>query len=108
MTQAVEPYLRADLGDLDAILYTAERGSAWSLLYPAYTVAVPRPIVRVPIAIPVADGDPALVELLNTWLTVKKEDRTIRRLYDYWVLGREEKPREKRWSVIRDVLGWVE
>jgi len=108
MTRREDQYLSANLDGLDAILFTAERGSAWSLLHPAYAVAVPRPVVRLPIAIPVAEGDPALVERLNAWLTVKEEDRTIQRLYDYWILGREEKPREKRWSVIRNVLGWVD
>jgi hypothetical protein len=103
-----ETYLRDGLDGLDAILFAAERGSAWTLLYPAYSIAVPRPVVRLPLAIPVADGDPALTEYLNAWLSVRKEDRTIQRLYDYWVLGREEKPRKHRWSVIRDVLGWVE
>jgi Na+/H+-dicarboxylate symporter len=108
MTRSDDAYLRDGLDGLDAILFAAERGSAWTLLYPAYSIAVPRPVVRLPLAIPVADGDPALTEYLNAWLSVRKEDRTIQRLYDYWVLGREEKPRKHRWSVIRDVLGWVE
>jgi hypothetical protein len=29
-------------------------------------------------------------------------------LYDFWILGRGAASTEPRWSVIRDVLGWVD
>ena len=28
--------------------------------------------------------------------------------YDYWVLGQGAQSHEPRWSIIRDVLGWVD
>ena len=44
--------------DLDALVYSAEAGSAWTLLYPAYTVAIPQPdILAVPLAYGIARGD---------------------------------------------------
>ncbi len=43
--------------DLDAIVLTAEAGSAWTLIYPNYEVVVPKPdIVKSPLAYPVAGG----------------------------------------------------
>ena len=37
----------------EALALTAERGSAWTLLHPAFTVAVPRPVLfKVPLAFP--------------------------------------------------------
>jgi ABC-type amino acid transport substrate-binding protein len=95
--------------DVDALVYAAEAGSAWTLLYPAYTVAIPQPDVRaIPLAYPMAHGDPDLVNFINTWIELKKRDRTIAALYDYWILGQNAAPQPPRWSVIRNVLHWVD
>ena len=51
-----------------------------------------------------ARGDRELVEYLNTWIDLKKEDQTIDRLYQYWILGRSTVENKPRWSVIRNVL----
>jgi ABC-type amino acid transport substrate-binding protein len=91
--------------DLDAFVYSAEAGSAWSLIYPAYTVAVPQPdVLAVPLAYAVARGDRELADFINKWIDLKREDRTISRLYDYWILGRNTTDKTPRWSVLRDVL----
>ena len=93
---------------LDAFLYTAEAGSAWSLLYPAYTVAIPQPgVLKGPVAYPLPRGDRELVDFINVWLELKQRDRTIQALYDYWILGKNAVPRQPHWSVIRNVLHWV-
>jgi ABC-type amino acid transport substrate-binding protein len=95
--------------DLDAFLFVAEAGSAWTLLYPAYSVVVPQPDVFViPLAYPMARGDPELVNFINTWIALKKRDRTIAALYDHWILGKNAVPQPRRWSVIRNVLHWVD
>jgi hypothetical protein len=82
--------------------------SAWSLRYPAYTVAILQPdVLAVPLAYPMARGDWAMVEFINLWLELKKRDKTITALYDYWILGKNAVPQALRWSVIRNVLHWV-
>ena len=48
-----------------------------------------------------------LNELLDVWIELKRGEGTIDALYDHWILGRETRRRGHRWSVIRDVLGWV-
>jgi hypothetical protein len=45
---------------------------------------------------------------VDTWIELKKKDRTIARLYDYWILGRSAVEREPRWSIMRNVLHWVD
>jgi ABC-type amino acid transport substrate-binding protein len=93
---------------VDAIAMTAERGSAWTLLYPQYSVVVPEPgIVKVPLAYPIARHDEAFASFINTWIDLKRKDGTIDTLYNYWVLGRDAAPRQPRWSIIRNVLHWV-
>ncbi len=105
---STEDFFAADAPPLDALLTTAERGSAWSLIHPEYTVAIPRPgSVRVPIAYAARQEDRDMLPFLDAWLELKRADGTISRLYDHWVLGKGAQPREPRWSVIRNVLGWV-
>jgi len=92
----------------DALVYSAEAGSAWTLMHPEYSVVIPQPdVVRMPIAYPVAQGNNSLRDFLNTWLEFKRRDRSLDRLYDHWVLGKTPKDATPRWSVVRDVLGWV-
>ena len=96
-------------GELDAMVYGAAAGSAWCLVYPDFSVAVPHPdVLAVPMAFPVARGDQEMVYFISQWLTLKEKDRTIERLFDYWIQGRQETQSEPRWSVIRNVLGWVQ
>jgi Na+/H+-dicarboxylate symporter len=92
--------------DLDALVFSAEAGSAWSLLYPAYTVAIPQPdVLAVPLAYPMALGDQQWVNFINAWIELKKKDKTIASLYDHWILGKNAVPKQPRWSVMRNVLG---
>ncbi len=103
------PFLQGEMEGVDALVYTAEAGSAWSLVYPRFTVAVPQPdVLRVPVAFPVAPGDGEMTRFLNRWIELKERDGTKDRLFDYWIRGLTEEKRSRRWSVIRDVLGWVE
>jgi len=95
--------------ELDAYVYTAEAGSAWTLLYPGYSVVVPYPdILAVPLAYTVALGDREFVDFLNWWIELKRKDRTIERLYNHWILGQGADKKEPRWSIIRNVLHWVD
>lgn len=93
---------------LDGFIYTAEGGSAWSLLYPEYAVVVPPPPVTIPLTYPTARRDQELDDYVNALIDLKKRDGTFKKLYDYWVLGRFATSTQPRWSVIRNVLGWVE
>ncbi len=49
-----------------------------------------------------------MTRFLNRWIELKERDGTKDRLFDYWIRGLAEEKRSPRWSVIRDVLGWVE
>jgi Na+/H+-dicarboxylate symporter len=92
---------------LDGFVYTAEGGSAWSLLYPEYTVVVPPPPVSIPLTYLMARGEQELADYVNALIDLKKRDGTLKKLYNYWVLGQFAEKRQPRWSVIRNVLHWV-
>ena len=100
--------LSASPSDFDAIAFPAERGSAWTLIYPQFTVVVPQPAkVRVPLAYPLR-RDLAFASFIDSWVDLKEKDGTVSSLYDYWILGRNVEETKRRWSIIRDVLHWVE
>ena len=95
--------------DVDFLFISAEVGSAWTLLYPAYSVVVPKPLNNsAPLAYALARHDADLKDFVDHWLELKKKDRTIERLYDHWVLGETAVEKEPRWSVIRNVLHWID
>jgi len=102
-------YFTAKEGTYDALVYTAEAGSAWTLVFPRFSVVVPKPrVIATSIALALPRNAPELDDYVSTWLTLKKKEGVIRHLYDYWILGRGAKSTRPRWSVIRNVLGWVE
>ena len=88
----------------------AEGGSALTLLNPSFSVVVPRPeTITVPVAFPIARGGESFADYIGSWIDIKKKNNSFQRYYDHWILGvipEDEKP--PRWSVIRNVLGWVE
>ncbi len=105
----VRTLLAAGAEDVDALALPAERGSAWTLLFPRFTVVVPGPgTIRMPLAYPLARHDGALAGVINAWIELKRKDGTIDALYDYWILGRGTEERTPRWSIARNVLHWID
>ena len=93
--------------DIDAYLMPAEGGAAATLLYPQFSVVVPQPNpVTIPIAFGAAPHSDDLVNAVNTWITYARSEGSIQSGYDYWVLGKGAETRTRRWSILRDVLGW--
>jgi Na+/H+-dicarboxylate symporter len=96
-------------GAPDALVFGAETGSAWTLVYPSYAVVVPFPDpIAIPLAYPMPRGQGDMVDFVNTWLELKKADNTIDELFEHWILGKAAESKEPRWSVVRDVLGWMD
>jgi Na+/H+-dicarboxylate symporter/ABC-type amino acid transport substrate-binding protein len=93
----------------DAVALPAERGSAWTLIYPAFSVVVPEPgVYKIPLTFAIARHDQGFAAFVNTWIDLKRKDGTLDALYRHWILGQEAGARRPRWSVIRNVLHWVE
>jgi Na+/H+-dicarboxylate symporter/ABC-type amino acid transport substrate-binding protein len=101
-------YFESDGEGADAFLDAAEEGAAWTVLYPRFTVVVPRPVVQLPVAYMVAPDNPSLLRAMNEWLQIERATGDIDEIYDYWIQGKTAQVQPPRWSVIRDVLGWVD
>jgi hypothetical protein len=64
--------------------------------------------MTIPLAYVVGERDERLRLFLNTWVDLLQRDGTIDDLRDYWVYGKAAEEERPRWSIIRNVLGWVE
>lgn len=100
-------YFEAGGRGANALLDAAEEGAAWTILYPMFSVVVPRPVVKVPVVYAVAPDNPTLLQAMNEWLLIERATGGIDELYDYWVQGETGEVEPPRWSVVRDALGWV-
>ncbi len=96
--------------EVDGLLTTAEGGSAWTLLYPQYDFVSPvRPGLAAPVVIALGgQQDLIFEEVMSNWVDLQRLDGSIDKLFEYWVLGRQPGAEGPRWSVIRDVLRWID
>jgi Na+/H+-dicarboxylate symporter/ABC-type amino acid transport substrate-binding protein len=102
---SVEPMFHPSDPPLDAFVLTAERGSAYTLRHPEYSVVVPKPDpMKVPLAYVIAGQDGAMATLVSTWIDLKRKDGTIDQLFAHWIMGRNAVPHVRRWSILDDVL----
>jgi Na+/H+-dicarboxylate symporter len=107
--ESISEFFVSGQENVDCLLVSAEAGSAWTLLHPEFQVVVPKPRLAVqPMGIPVAGGDQDLLNYLNSWIDVAKKHKLIDELHDHWILGRGAEEKQPRWSIIRDVLGWID
>ena len=90
---------------VDALVISAEAGSAWTILYPAYSVVVPKPHLKAnaAFAIPLANSD--FENIVNDWLQMNRTSGTIDKLYKKWILGVEDEKKMGRWSIGRNLFG---
>ena len=95
----------------DVLLTTAEEGTAMTLLHPFYDVVILQPsdTYKIMCAYAVSKNcDDAFLMFLNYWLELEDKYGSLDKKYDYWVLGKDTGNTTRRWSIIRDVLHWIE
>ncbi len=91
----------------EAYVYSAEVGSAWTLLYPTFSVVIPKGLkAKAPVGFALPTGETELVQYLNTWLKLKKYNGFQDKVYNYWILGKNPGKTKPRWSVLHNVFGW--
>jgi hypothetical protein len=59
-------------------------------------------------AYPVKSGAMDLIQFVNQWMDLKRQSGFMEEQRDYWIRGRPAPPYLPRWSIIRDVLHWVD
>ena len=91
---------------VDALVLSAEAGSAWTILYPDYSVTVPEPHLKTNAAFAMSLNDSDFEEFIDDWLQMKQTSRVIAKLYNKWILGGAAEQKKVRWCIGRDLLGW--
>jgi len=95
--------------ELDALLVSAETGSASTMFYPQFEVVIPKDLqVRLPLFYAIGNHDEYMTDFLEHWIALRREDGTFGNYYDYWILGKTVLHQKPRWCVLRDVLHWIE
>jgi Na+/H+-dicarboxylate symporter/ABC-type amino acid transport substrate-binding protein len=104
----LDELLAAGAPDIGAVLIASEKGAAWTIRYPGFDLVTPSPALFLPAGYAVARGDTDMLLFLDTWLLNAKGNGTVDTLYRYWMLGQVKETQPPRWSIVRDVLGWMD
>ena len=105
---SVEDFVEGRLPEIDGLLSTAETGSIYTMIEPRLSIVIPDGVsARIPVIFATAE-EGEFSTMLDTWIRLKREDGTVDILTEHWIYGKETKTSQPRWSVIRDVLGWVD
>ena len=100
-------YFKGNYKDVDAMVFSAEAGAAWAMLYPEYSSIVPKGLkLKAPVGLTLPKGQHDYVQFINTWLKLKEGNGYQQKVYSYWILGQNPKAKKIRWSVVRNVFGW--
>ena len=104
-----EHFIQADSTLADGLLTSAQSGAYFTLLHPEFSIVNPLPEpVTVPLVYPVGDESYEFIEYVNNWIIVISKQGKVDKLYDHWILGKQITQPKKNWSVMKDVLHWVD
>ncbi len=102
-------FIEGDSTVADGLLTSAQSGAYLTLLHPDFKIVNPMPEpVTIPVVYPVGYESQEFVEYVNNWIIVNAKQGKIDKLYDHWILGKQVTQPKKNWSVIKDVLHWVD
>lgn len=88
-----------------ALVTSAEGGSAWTLLYPDYVAVNPlRGKAGAPLVIAIGGQDLFLEKYLSTWIALNRQNGTINELFEHWIQGKTQSLKKPRWSIWRNII----
>ncbi len=100
-------FYRDKSAGVDILATSAQAGSAWTLVYPDFSIVVPRDLrINGSTAFALPLRDDAFVRYINTWLELAEKNGLSEGLFRHWILGQDNTHSSPRWSILKDVLGW--
>lgn len=96
---------------LVALLWEEQEAIAWTLRHRYYRVVVPQPKMGYDtLGYAIRQDSSRFLHYLNQWLELKKTEGFTNKQTELWIKGKTKiaAPVEKRWSIIRNVLHWVD
>jgi proton glutamate symport protein len=102
-----EVLLRDD--SIDAALWTFEQAKAWAAANPGFSAVRPTDFgAPFLIAYLMPPNSDEFANFINQWLDLQRANGFERRMSEYWLEGKPRVDQQPRWSIIRNVLHWVE
>lgn len=96
-------------GKVDALVYSQISAFVWAIDHPNFAIVDYENLLgRKYFAYPVKRGAYPFLNFLNSWLYLKENQGFKEEMDRYWFKGITPKSLEPRWSVIRNVLHWVD
>lgn len=92
---------------IDAVLWIAVRSQPWILGHSGFASVTPSGLSSpLLIGYMVQKTSPQFSGFLNYWLKLKASEGFLQKNYEQWILIHPIPSKERRWSVIHDVLHW--
>jgi ABC-type amino acid transport substrate-binding protein len=107
--ESAESFFNEASPPADALVLSAEEGAAYVFRHPNYTVVVPtQRRIKIPAAYALPPEETRWKDFVDHWISLKQKDGSISQKYEYWMQGGAAKETQPRWSIVRDVLDWVD
>jgi ABC-type amino acid transport substrate-binding protein len=106
--ESAESFFSGEKAPADALVLSAEEGAAYTFRHPNYTLILPEKRIMIPAAYALPRGESQWKDFVDSWIDLKRKDGSIESEYQFWMQGGAAKIKQPRWSIIRDVLGWID
>jgi hypothetical protein len=107
MLDSPRSFFRGEVEEADLLVMAAQSASAWTLIYPDYSVIIPAGVrITGSTSFAVPHGQQEMVRWLDTWLELKRKGGLLERLERHWIYGQQDQHRLRRWSIMKDILHW--
>ena len=94
---------------IDAALWTFEQARAWAAANPGFSAVRPTDFgAPLLIAYLMPPNSDEFANFINQWLDLQRANGFEQRMKEYWLEGKPRVDQQPRWSIIRNVLHWVE
>ncbi|MCY4044733.1 MAG: cation:dicarboxylase symporter family transporter [Cellvibrionales bacterium] len=75
--------------NIDAMVFGAAGASAWTLVYPEYSVVTPKQeLSKIPISFAIPPSDHKFELFLRNWITLNTNNGNIDKIFRYWIEGK--------------------
>ncbi len=95
--------------NFDAAVWTLEQARAWALANVGYTAVVPKDAgAPLSLAFLMPPNSPVFLRYVHDWLDLQRVEGFQAAQKSYWLEGKPRSNNRPRWSILRNVLGWVD
>lgn len=96
-------------GKVDSVMTSEIMGFAWCLSHPEFTLQdFNHSLGRKYLAYAVKINSYDWISFINNWMDLKRQYGFTESQNNLWIKGRISVPKEPRWSILRNVLHWID